>query len=134
MTPAAIINQTSADGVILSLSASGTLKANGDQKQVDKWLSVIRDHKPALIALLSSTPAKRTANPDETEELRQLVAAIYQNDTEADRTEALYFALADPDDALICYRAIALGRDTPKGAGSISTSSKPDTGRYRFLS
>ena len=112
MTPAAILNQSAADGVILSLSASGTLKANGDQKQVDKWLPVIHDHKPALIALLSANRQKtgRTANFAEGEELRHLVAAIYAQDTEADRQEALYFALADPDDALICYRAIVLER------------------------
>jgi hypothetical protein len=110
MNPAMILNQSAADGVILSLSASGTLKANGDKKQVDKWLPVIRDHKPALVALLSNPPSKRTANFAEAEELRLLVTAIYQNDTEADRQEALHFALADPDDALSCYRAIALQR------------------------
>jgi hypothetical protein len=112
MNPAMILNQSAADGVILSLSASGTLKANGDKKQVDKWLPVIRDHKPALVALLSANrqTTGRTANFAEAEELRHLIAAIYQNDTEADRQEALHFALADPDDALTCYRAIALER------------------------
>lgn len=113
MNPAAILEKSAADGVILSLSASGTLKANGDQEKVNKWLPVIRDHKPALIALLAgnSMKAGRAANFAEAEELRQLVAAIYQDDTEADRTEALHFALADPGDALTCYRAIALERD-----------------------
>lgn len=60
----------------------------------------------------------RTANPDEAEELRQLVAAIYAEDTEADRAEALNFALADPVDALICYRAMSLEHGREEGAAS----------------
>ena len=55
---------------------------------------------------------RRTATQAEAEELRQLVAAIYAEDTEADRAEALDAALDDPGDALICYRAIALDRGT----------------------
>ena len=119
MTPASILNQSAADGVILSLSASGTLKANGNQEYVDKWLPLIRDHKPALVALLSSTPQTRTADESEAQELRHLVALIYRHDSEADRQEALYYALTDPCDALICYRAIALERGIPaqKGGG-----------------
>lgn len=39
-------------------------------------------------------------------ELRWLVATIYKDDTEADQAEALEYALADPEDALTCYRAI----------------------------
>jgi Spy/CpxP family protein refolding chaperone len=39
-------------------------------------------------------------------ELRKLVAEVYSADTNADQAEALAAALADPDDALICYRAI----------------------------
>ena len=39
-------------------------------------------------------------------ELRKLVADVYAADTPADQAEALAAALADPDDALLCYRAI----------------------------
>jgi hypothetical protein len=35
------------------------------------------------------------------------VLAIYANDTDDDRAEALAAALADPEDALLCYRTIA---------------------------
>lgn len=93
MTPAAILEKSAADGVILSLSASGTLKANGDQDQVDKWLPVIRENKPALIALLSDSPQRRAGSHVQAGELRKLIAAIYQDDTEADRAEALDAAL-----------------------------------------
>jgi hypothetical protein len=67
--------------------------------KVSGRLPVIRDHKPA-----------GRANFAEAEELRHIVAAIYQGDTEADRAEALDAALDDPVDALICYRAIAAER------------------------
>lgn len=50
---------------------------------------------------------KRKPIDAEVKELQALVATIYQGDTEADRAEALAAALADPDIALLCYRAIA---------------------------
>lgn len=49
----------------------------------------------------------RTAIPAEEAELRALVAAILADDSDADRVEALAVALADPDAALACYRALA---------------------------
>lgn len=53
MNPAKIIKQSAADGVLIKLSADGALKATGDQKHVDKWLPVIREHKPEIIKTLS---------------------------------------------------------------------------------
>ena len=61
MTPATIIKQSAAEGVILSLSASGNVKAAGDQEHVDKWLPVIREHKISIIALLSEAANDQTA-------------------------------------------------------------------------
>lgn len=65
---------------------------------------------PGVIAAepIADTP-KRKATFSESKELAALVNLIYASDTEADRAEALAAALADPDDALVCYRAI---RDT----------------------
>lgn len=48
----------------------------------------------------------RSATPAEADELRALIAAILANNTESDRAEALVLALADPDAALLCYRAL----------------------------
>jgi hypothetical protein len=77
---------------------------------------------PPRFEINQAPETTRTATQAEAEELRQLVAAIYQDDTEADRTEALNAALADPSDALICYRAIALERDISirKGGEGVS--------------
>lgn len=56
MTPAAIIREALADGVSLALSPVGTLKATGDQVAVNRWLPVLREHKPALLAALTEAP------------------------------------------------------------------------------
>lgn len=54
MNPTTIIEKSMADGVLLKLS-NGSLKATGDPSQVDKWLPAIREHKPGIIAALSSS-------------------------------------------------------------------------------
>jgi len=64
----------------------------------------------ALAAEPIATAPKRTATTDEATELKRLIEAVYRDDTESDRREALDTALADPEPALICYRAIALER------------------------
>ena len=51
--------------------------------------------------------APRAATPAQADELRGLIAAILADDTDTDRAEALAIALADPDAALACYRALA---------------------------
>ena len=53
---------------------------------------------------------ERPATEAEGAELSRLVAAIYAGDSEADRAEALAAAIADPDAALRCYRAVAAER------------------------
>jgi hypothetical protein len=53
MTPAAIIEQAAAEGVSLTLSPSGTIKATGDQSAISRWLPIIKESKPAIIAMLS---------------------------------------------------------------------------------
>ena len=56
MTPATIIQQAAADGVNLALSPAGTIKATGEQATVNRWLSLIRANKAALLAALAYTP------------------------------------------------------------------------------
>jgi len=56
MTPAAIIQQVQAEGVILVVSSAGTIKATGDGTAVNRWLTVIREHKAALLEYLSQHP------------------------------------------------------------------------------
>lgn len=57
MTPAAIIREAQADGVELSLSPVGTIKAAGDAAAVNRWLDVIREHKAGIVAALKVSPA-----------------------------------------------------------------------------
>lgn len=52
MTPALIIEQITADGVRLALSAGGKIKASGDQGAVNRWLPIIRENKPGIVAAL----------------------------------------------------------------------------------
>lgn len=54
MNPVAILKQSASDGVILSLSATGTIKATGNQEDIEKWLPVIRENKSSIVAALSA--------------------------------------------------------------------------------
>ncbi|MDY0105869.1 MAG: hypothetical protein RBS27_04265 [Giesbergeria sp.] len=55
-------------------------------------------------------PARRPPTDSERAELLALLAAIYATDTDQDRQGAMDCAMADPDGALTCYRAIAVER------------------------
>jgi hypothetical protein len=63
MTAAAILRDSAADGVTITLSLPGTLKVAGEQAMVSHWLASIREHKPGIIALLSDTPGAVAAEP-----------------------------------------------------------------------
>lgn len=52
-------------------------------------------------------PSRRSATPTEASELRELVALVLANADETDRAEALALALADPEAALLSFRALA---------------------------
>ena len=170
MNPATIITQAMADGVTLTLSATGSIKAAGDSAAVNRWLPVIREHKAGIIDVLkvgdgyaSSTSQQwllhftdrsdlpvmfasaiehaavldyypdavaaepiserpqRKATKAEAEEITALVQAVYANDTDDDRAEALVAALADPDGALLCYRTIAKDRGIAIAAPVVGT-------------
>lgn len=54
MTPENIIREAQAEGVILTLFATGTIKATGNGAAVSRWLPAIREHKPEIIAELQS--------------------------------------------------------------------------------
>jgi len=49
-----ILEQARADGVTLILSPAGTLKATGKQEVVQRWLPVLREHKPGILAALQA--------------------------------------------------------------------------------
>lgn len=58
----------------------------------------------AAVAEVAPSPP---ATPAQTAELRALVALVAESWPEAERAEALAVALADPEDALKCWRALA---------------------------
>lgn len=52
MTPAAILRESRSEGLRLSLSADGAIKAAGHCATVSRWLPLIRQHKAGIIDLL----------------------------------------------------------------------------------
>lgn len=71
----------------------------------------VEGHYPgATVVPLPDEERKRAATPAEQVELAALVASVYADETQTERNEALTKALADPDDALACYRTIAIDR------------------------
>ncbi len=82
MNPAAIIKDATADGVNLALSPTGTIKATGEQAAVNRWLPIIRDNKPAIVATLRA--ANEPVDPEAIEER----AAIMEYDGGLSREEA----------------------------------------------
>lgn len=73
MSPRELIAGAAADGLTLSLSPQGTIKAAGDAAAVERWAPVIRAHKTDLIAALAdSEKAWR--------ELRRWLATIGEDD------------------------------------------------------
>ena len=52
MNPATIISSAMADGVNLALCATGTIRATGNAVAVNRWLPIIREHKPGILAAL----------------------------------------------------------------------------------
>lgn len=54
MTPATIIAEARADGITVALAPDGGLRFKGPRAATDKWLPVLRQTKPAIVALLTS--------------------------------------------------------------------------------
>lgn len=48
MTATTIIREAQADGVMLAMSSTGTIKATGDGGAVNRWLAIIREHKAEI--------------------------------------------------------------------------------------
>lgn len=114
MSALALITEAAADGVLLVLSADGTVKARGDSAKVAEWAPRLRERKTEIAATLSGI---RPATHEEAEELRQLIGLVYLRDGAEAVTQALCLALIDVDRALACYRELAarqgFGKEAP---------------------
>jgi hypothetical protein len=69
LTPKAIIEKIIADGVRLVLTPKGNIKASGNEGAVNRWLPILREQKPGIVAALQSAesvviePAAPNARP-----------------------------------------------------------------------
>lgn len=52
MTPTAIIRKAQFDGVRLALSPGGKIRVTGDGGSVNRWLKVIKGHRPEIVKAL----------------------------------------------------------------------------------
>ena len=98
MTPATIIRAAQADGVKLAPSSVGMIKATGDRTAVNRWLTVIREHKAEIIALLAE-PFDRDAFEER--------AGIVEFDAGLTRAEAEAVAWHE-DDRRLCTHCLNL--------------------------
>jgi hypothetical protein len=57
MNPATLIKEAAADGVILSLTLAGAVKASGDRAAVTRWIPAVRGRKPEIIKALLQASA-----------------------------------------------------------------------------
>lgn len=67
MTPAEIIKGAGSEGVILTLSDAGTIKAEGSEEARNRWRDLIREHKAGIVELLKGgeeVPAPTAPDPD----------------------------------------------------------------------
>ena len=79
MTPAAIIQKVTEDGVTLTATPSGSIKARGDSDAVSRWVPIIRQNKPNILAALQDAE-KVLAPPNATEDAKQQALARLQID------------------------------------------------------
>jgi|GEM_PF-1817664 len=98
MTPVDILEHATAEGVALTLSLAGAITVAGGQQVVDKWLPIIRDHKPELVQVLRAAEQWR-----EFMSLLGIVGPAY-NTPAHELDEIRNTARDDLSSALILYR------------------------------
>jgi len=63
MTPDEIVRAAMEDGVLVTLSPIGTIKAIGEQSAVNRWLSILQENKVDIVLHLSDTNDTMTPLP-----------------------------------------------------------------------
>lgn len=101
----ALLDHFRASGVALAALPGDRLQATG--ALTDAIRATIREHKAAILAELAANDAAEGATREQATELRELVGIVAAHWPNDERTEALAAALADPDAALVCFRALA---------------------------
>lgn len=93
MNTATILNSAVMDGIKLSLSSTGTIKASGRHDAVYRWLPKLRDHRAEIIATLNLNSSQSAVSFDQ--EWFEERAAIYQFYAGFTRKEAERLALKE---------------------------------------
>lgn len=102
MTPATIIKQAQADGVMLALSPTGTIKAVGNGEAVNRWLPVIREHKAELLdELRAANDGAYEALPDAAAEARRQRVLAMLRDSPTVRYAVVTDTDSDPDAVIV---------------------------------
>lgn len=101
MTPVDILEHATAEGVALTLSLAGAITVTGGQPVVDKWLPIIRDHKPELVQVLRAAEQWR-----EFMSLLGIVGPAYKTPAH-ELAEIRDTGRSDLTSALIAYRVMA---------------------------
>lgn len=104
----ALLDHFRASGVALAALPGDRLQATG--ALTDAIRATIREHKAAILAELAANDAAEGATREQATELRELVGIVAADWPDDERAEAIAAALADPDAALVCFRALAAER------------------------
>jgi hypothetical protein len=88
MTPAEIVARAAEDGVLLSLSSSGSIAAKGEASAIDRWLPTFRQSKTAIVRLLRSGGGRWSADDwlayfEERAGIAEFVGALSRTEAEA---------------------------------------------------
>jgi len=105
----ALLDHLRASGVALTALPGDRLQASG--AITDAIRATIREHKAAILAELAVNDAAECATREQATELRELVGIVAADWPDDERAEALAAALADPEAALVCFRALAAERE-----------------------
>lgn len=117
MTPSFIIREALSEGVNLTLSPSGTIKATGQPAEVNRWLPLIREHKAGIVAALQEAanppePVFDQARPADEQAIRRWLVSISERDP-AIIVDVLTQCRHDEE-----VRAYFLGRAAESAAGA----------------
>lgn len=106
MSAAELIKQVAKDGVTLSLSSAGKIRALGEPSAVNRWLPMLQRRRDELTELLRKETRPTKAEGEA--ELRRLVreVASFYGFSHEEESEALRNALQDFEAALTCFRSI----------------------------
>ncbi len=85
MTPATIIRDAQAEGVKVTLSPSGTIKAIGEGVAVNRWLTALRDYKTEIATMLKAGGQTAANDPEQAGPDLPLLAAIVEYHALIDR-------------------------------------------------